>query len=112
MLSNPAANTAAAADAPTGTAIGRPSTVTETVGRRVSDRGRNIEPPGREELERRVEHAGRDHRREEIGVRPGKGDATVAIRGESAGKALRLVIDWQPVGRHHSQCRPGADDLQ
>src|SRR6202011_5322190 len=112
MLLNPAASTAAAAEAPTGTAIGRPSNVTETVARGVSGRGRNIEPPGREGLERRVEHAGGDHRREESGVRPGEGDAAVAIRGESPGKTLRLVIDRQPVGRHHPQCSPGADDLQ
>src|SRR5690349_16280391 len=112
MLSNPAASTAAAAEAPTGTVVLRPSTVTATLGRCASDRDRNIEPPGREGFERRIEHAGSDQRREEIGVRPGECDAAVAIRGESAWKALRLVIDRQPVGRHHPQCRPGPDDLQ
>src|SRR3984893_9548438 len=73
---------------------------------RSSGRGRNIEPPGREGLERGVEHAGGDHRREESGVRRGEGDAAVAICGECAGKTLRLVIDRQPVGRHDPQCKP------
>src|ERR1700730_7511086 len=109
MLSSPAANTAAAAEAPTGTATLKPSTVTETVGRSGSDRGRNIEPPGREEIERRVERARSDARRQEIAVRRGEGHAAVPIRGESARKAHRLVIYPHPVRWHHSQGGPGAD---
>src|SRR5438552_7443090 len=112
MLSNPAPNAAAAAEAPWGTAIARPSTVTTTAGRRSLDRGRNIEPLGREGFEGRIEFAGGDHRREAIGVRPGKSDAAVAVRGEGTREPLGLVVDRQPVGRHYPQCRPGADDLQ
>ena len=60
----------------------------------------------------RVERAGGDHRREQIGVRPGQGDAAVAIRGKGAGEALGFVVDRQPVRRHDAQRRPGAHDLQ
>src|SRR6516165_6937937 len=112
MLANPAASTAAAADAPAGTITVRPSTTTGTVGRWSSGRGRNIEPLGRKELECRVERALGNHRREEIGMRPGEGDTAVTIRGEGAREALRLVVDRQPVGWHDPQCRPGAHDLQ
>src|SRR6516164_8381592 len=110
MLSNPAASTAAAADAPAGTITARPSTVTATVGRGPSGRGRNIEPLGRKEFKLRVERPGGDHRREEVGMRPGESDAAVTIGGEGTGEALRLVVDRQSVRRHNPQCRPGAHD--
>src|SRR5204862_1902770 len=99
MLASPDASTAAAADAPSGTTTARPSTVTAMVAAGASDRRRNIKALGRERRQGRVERAGGDHRREQIGVRSGEGHAAVAIGGESAGKAFRLIVDRQAVGR-------------
>src|SRR5579859_1788621 len=111
MLSNPANKTAAAAVEPTGTPIARPSTSTRIVGAPVSGRGRNIEASGAERREHRVQLAGCDHRREDIGMRPGKRDAAVAVRGKRARATHRLIIDRQTVRRHYTQRRPGPDNL-
>src|SRR6516164_5730449 len=111
MLANPAASSAAAAEAPAGTITVRPSTMTRTVSRESSSRDRNIDPLGRKEFKGRVERAPGDHRREEIGMRRGEGDTAVTIGGEGTGEALRLVVDRQPIGWHDPQCRPGAHDL-
>src|SRR5713101_1556438 len=112
MLRNPAISTAAAAEAPTGTRIVRPSTMTATLAGGASGRGRNIKTLARKKLQRGVERTGSDHRREDVGMGAGERDAAVAVGGEGAGKALGLVVDRQPVERHHPQCRPGAHDLQ
>src|SRR3981081_4656732 len=112
MLRRPATRTAAAADAPAGTKIVRLSTMTAMVAGSPSGRGRNIETPCRKEVECRFERAGGDHRRKGVGMGARKGDAAVAVGGEGSRKTLRLVVDRQAVGRHHSERRPGAHDLQ
>src|SRR5438128_231905 len=105
MLSSPAASTAAAAEAPAGTTTLRPSTSTATVAAAPSGRFRNIKALGGKRREHGVERSSRDHRRKQIGVRPGQRYAAVAIGGKGAGTALRFVIDRQPVGRHDPERR-------
>ena len=75
MLRKPATRTAAATEAPAGTKIVRPSTITAMVAGSPSGRGRNIEAPCRKEVECRFERAGGDHRRKDIGMGAGEGDA-------------------------------------
>src|SRR5712692_1314780 len=77
MLRKPATRTAAAAEAPAGTKIVRPSTVTAMVAGSPSGRGRNIETACRKEVECRFEHARGDHRRKGAGMGAGEGDPTV-----------------------------------
>src|SRR5947207_14081859 len=95
-MATPARSTAAAAEAPGGTATVCPSTSTETVLAGASGRSRNIEALGRKRRHHRIERARRDHRRKDIGVRPRQRDAAVAICGKGAGKLRGFVIDRQP----------------
>jgi hypothetical protein len=85
MLAKPETSVAAAADEPDGTMTLWPSTTTATLGRRPSGPDRNIEVFGRKQIERRVERAFGDHRRQESGVRCNKSDIAVAIGSEGPG---------------------------
>src|SRR5271166_6789189 len=112
MPGRPAASTAAAAEAPGATYTKVPSTTTAMLAGPPSVRNRNIETLCREQIERRFESAGGNHRRQQVGVGCGEGDAAVAIGAKGAGKPFRLIINRQPIGWHDPQCRPSADDLQ
>src|ERR1700682_5404091 len=85
---SPASSIAAAAEAPSGTRMSRPSTVTSTVGPLASGRLRNIEARGGKQGQLGGEHAGGDHRGEGVGVGASEGDAAVAIRGKGPGELL------------------------
>src|SRR5947209_16291847 len=103
MLRNPATRTAAAAEAPATTKIVRPSTMTAIVAESASGRRRNIETLCRKRVEDGIERARGDHRGKQVGMRPGERHAAVAVGGKRSGKALRLVVDRQAVGRHDPQ---------
>src|SRR6266542_2956232 len=95
MLASPASSTAAAAEAPEGTRMLRPSTSTRMDAAGASGRGRNIEALGREWRHHRIERTRCDHRRKGVGMRRRQGHAAVAIGGEGAGKLLGFVVDRQ-----------------